>query len=1126
MLKLQNITKDYVTGDSTVHALRGINLEFRKSEFVSILGQSGCGKTTLLNIIGGLDRYTDGDLIINGKSTKTFNDKNWDTYRNHSIGFVFQSYNLIPHQTVLANVELALTLSGVSKAERKKRAIDALSKVGLGDQLNKRPNQMSGGQMQRVAIARALVNNPDILLADEPTGALDTQTSIQIMEILKEISKDKLIIMVTHNPDLAEQYSTRIIRVLDGLVVDDSNPYTVSEIEQPVESKEEKKQKKKSKEKTSMSFFTAMGLSATNLRTKKGRTVMTALAGSIGIIGIALILSLSNGINSFISDVQRDSLSSYPISIYREETDISSLLASMSNHETEKVEHDNDAVYVNRVFYNLITSMTSSSKKNNNLEKFKAEFIENNSKYPIADNISAIQYSYAAPLNVYIEDRNAKGNYNRTDMTSLITTIYGENSASSSMMNMSSAFSSFSIWSEIIPGKPDSNGNYSSYINDIVYEQYDLIYGEWPQAYNEVVLVVNEDYEINDMTYYALGYISQEEMEQILFDAMRGNEPDENNVPKEEKLSFEEVCNITFKVVPNYAFYIKGNDGYWNDIRKDKTQLNVAVSDEGIDVKIVGVICANKDAMVSSISGSLAYTAALTETIIQKTNESEIVKEQLSEENRNINIITGQNFIKESNVEPTDKEKADAVLDYISKSTETIKANLYIDIMAYLSDEEIQNRLNELKKQFNGGNDLPDITEMSDEEYEKYVDTLVKLMVTQGDYGNLSEESIKNYFNSMSRADLQKLIDETLIEAMIKTPHRESIISEIRALASKPDDKIINSFVQSLKAEYANNSQIQAVVNMLKATLPEGSYTDEQLRKVVIVATSMANETLSADTIIQALLAQYDESKIEKAFEESLTQKAIEIYNENFTVSETEITANISAMLDSYISSLDETQLAETYKHLPSGLSENTYDDNLKLLGVCDIDNPSAVHIYTNSFESKETIGNMISDYNNTVEESDKITYTDMIAILMSSVTIIINAISYVLIAFVSISLVVSSIMIGIITNISVLERIKEIGILRAIGASKRDVSRVFLAETMIIGFFSGLIGIISTVVLCVPITLIVRQVTGISTITASLPWIAGLILQLISMALTTISGIIPAHSASKKDPVIALRSE
>lgn len=853
MLQLKKITKKYLAGDNQVEALKGIDISFRESEFVSILGQSGCGKTTLLNIVGGLDRYTTGDLIINGKSTKEFKDRDWDTYRNHSIGFVFQTYNLIPHQSVLSNVELALTLSGVSKSERRKRALDVLKKVGLEDQINKRPNQMSGGQMQRVAIARALINDPDILLADEPTGALDSETSVQIMEILKDIAKNKLVVMVTHNPDIADKYSTRIIRLLDGNVTSDSNPFNPD------------KEKNKYKglngiKKTYMSFKTALSLSLNNLMTKKGRTILTAVAGSIGIIGIALILSLSNGIQQYIKKVEEDTLSSYPITIEETSIDITSFMMSGKNEKKE--DRDLNKIYSNNILGDMVTSMTSQVTKNN-LELFKKYLEEKQTN--IKEYINSIQYSYNLNLQLYNPDTSKE--IIQVNPSTVMSKIGLETSNSPMTLMMGSQYD---VWTEML----DNRG--------LLKKQYDVLEGRWPEKYNEVVIVVNERNEISDYTLYALGIKDQNEVENLLKRMMNGEKIEFESTSYE----YKDLVNLKYKLVLNTDYYAK-ESGIWIDKKNDSNYMKKVV-DSAEEIKVVGIIKPNEEAMIGDTSGGILYTKELTEYVINKINSSEIAKSQLS--NEKMNIFTGLEF---------------------SSSKEFDMSTLTSEQQAYLA-------------------------------------------------------------------------------------------------------------------------------------------------------------TLSQEELAQVI-------------------------------------ANYMA----------------TYGA--------TYESNLETLGIVDLNKPSAINIYPKDFESKEAIQDIINDYNEEMKKAGKeensITYTDMVGLLMSGVTTIVNIISYVLIAFVSISLIVSSIMIGIITYISVLERTKEIGILRAIGASKKDISRVFNAETIIEGFAAGLFGIVFTLILNIPINIIIKNITGISHISI-LPLAGAIILIAISVLLTVIAGLIPSRMASKKDPVEALRTE
>ena len=981
MLQLKGITKQYTVGDSTVDALRGVDIEFRKNEFVSILGPSGCGKTTLLNIIGGLDQYTTGDLVINGRSTKQFKDRDWDTYRNHSIGFVFQSYNLIPHQTVLSNVELALTLSGVGKAERRRRAIQVLEQVGLGDQIHKKPNQMSGGQMQRVAIARALINNPDILLADEPTGALDSETSVQVMELLREIAKDRLIIMVTHNPDLAEQYSTRIIRLMDGKVMDDSSPYHGATVE-PVKRDTAKKGKKS---KTSMSFLTALSLSLNNLMTKKGRTFMTSFAGSIGIIGVALILSVSTGVQAYIDRVQEDTLSGYPITLEAETIDMSSMIGSLMaiSDEKENTSHDRDRIYVNTMMYDLVNSVNKLETNKNNLRDFKTHL---ESSEALDEFASAIRYRYDINLNIFTKDQN--GNINKSDAMALLGNMFAQSSDASSMM---ASGGSYQIWEEMLPGQ---NGEL---INDLLLEQYDVIHGRWPQAFNEVVLIVDSNNEISDLTLYSIGLRTDEEITEIVTKAMSQEQFDTSSLGS---WSYDEICDREFKLVLSADKYQKQSNGTYVDLSATDAGLEYLYKNADLttDLKIVGIIRASEDAVSAMMSGSLGYTSALTDHILDKTASAVALQEQLN--HPDTDIFTGLPFATDEEVGLTEDEKIEAIRRHFASLDAAAKAELYMQIMSVPSEDYVSS-------------------------------------------------TVAQYMAMMKREDLETL----LVQAFAQQMGVEE--DNVRAYVTTMDDATVG--------EYATQV-LSAQISMEYA--------------------SKINEQLSA--LPQTQLAEQMDS--------------------------TEWTR------EQYLS------FYETY--MPTEVSEATYEGNLRLLGNVDKDSPAAIYLYASSFENKDGISDFIADYNNSVDEEDKIDYTDYVALLMSSITTIINAISYVLIAFVAISLVVSSIMIGIITYVSVLERTKEIGILRAIGASKRDISRVFNAETLIVGFTAGLIGILVTLLLLIPINLILHSVTGIEILSAQLPVAGAVILVLISMLLTFIAGLIPSRVAAKKDPVTALRTE
>ncbi len=1002
MLELKNITKDYLAGENTVHALKGINLQFRRSELVSILGPSGCGKTTMLNIIGGLDRYTDGDLIINGRSTKDFKDRDWDAYRNHSIGFVFQSYNLIPHQTVLQNVELALTLSGVSKSERRERAKKALEDVGLGEQLHKRPSEMSGGQMQRVAIARALVNDPDIILADEPTGALDTKTGIKIMDILKNVAKDRLVIMVTHNPELAEKYSTRIVRMLDGVVQEDSMPLTDKELQMEELSdktvQEERKTQGK-KKKPSMSFATSFSLSLKNLFTKKGRTMLTSFAGSIGIIGIALIYAVSQGMTAYIDTVQEETLSSYPLTIEKTNTDLSAIMETFMNIQNGDSSHEKDAVYQRSAVYEIVNAFNSSEENENDLKSFKSYIEQERSDdgSELGEALNGVQYTYDLNLQVYT--KNVDGKIILSDAQQLMTDLISEQmhvdmsamtqmQGSSPMMSGGMMQNNMSVWQEMLPGEDGKP------VSELIEKQYDVIYGSMPNSYNEIVLVVDKNNELNDMALYALGLEPKERIDKIMTAAMEGTELESS---ADMKWSYEDICKMEFRTVLGSDCYSYDSEtGLYHDLRDSDTGL-AYLYDNGIPLKVTGIIRPKEDAVGQMLTGSIGYTSMLTEYVIAHSAESEIVKAQQASPDKD--IISGLMF-RSASSDMTDSEKKEDFKAYINSLSDKEKMTAYVKIMSIPPEEVL-------------------------------------------------EQSIASAMEGVKREDMEKALTQALTAQMSMS---ESDVSDY--LSKMADDEITEMYTmivsEQIKAQYAE----QAMSELAKMK-PE------------------------------------------------------------------EMTAGLKALMDS----LTDTQGSVYYDELIE-FSSSTYEDNLIELGCLDLDEPASINLYASTFENKDVITDAIKDYNKGKDELDQIKYTDYVGLMMSSVTTIINAITYVLIAFVSISLIVSSIMIGVITLISVQERTKEIGILRAIGASKKNVSNMFNAETMLIGFSSGLLGVLITYLLCFPINAIIEHLTGIANLKAFLPVPAAIVLILISICLTLISGFIPSRSAAKKDPVVALRTE
>lgn len=997
MLELKNIHKIYKSGENFVNALQGIELQFRKSDFVSILGPSGCGKTTMLNIIGGLDHYTEGDLVIDGRSTKDYKDRDWDGYRNHRIGFVFQSYHLIPHQSVLQNVELALTLSGVSKRERRKAAIAALEQVGLKDQLRKKPSQMSGGQMQRVAIARALVNNPDIILADEPTGALDTETSVQVMEILKEISKDRLVIMVTHNPELAEAYSTRIIRMLDGRITGDTAPLS----EEEKRALKEEKKPEKGKKKPSMSFATSFMLSLKNLVTKKGRTALTAFAGSIGIIGIALIFAVSQGTSSYIQYIQEDTLSSYPITLTASTVDMATLMeAFMDMGKEQASDHDLDNVYSKSVLAQMVNALNNMETMENDLRSFKTQLESDlqDEDGRLYKALTGVQYTYDFDLQVYTKSPDGTVVFSDTQQLLMDAIRKNLNMDVSAMVDMRDQMAGsmgtqmmsgeIKLWNEMLSGMD------GSLISPVLEKQYEVIDGgRWPAAYNEIVLVVDKNNEVDDLTLYALGLKTEEEINAIFDAAVTGETLDSTK----QSWTYEQLKDMTFRVVLNGDCFVKEeNTGTYLDLRKTDTGRRY-LYDNGIDVKIVGIIRAKEDVNSPMLKGSIGYTKALTEYLIEQSKSNEVIAAQ--KENPTTDIFTGLPF-GQNKTDLTAEEKAVAFTEYIDTLSQSGKAEAYLRILSVPSLEQTQQVLQQA------------IATATREDMEQ---VMVQVLIQQMGIG---QKEALEYAQAMSVEELTEIYSQ-----MVVMQFRMELSNQVRKqMAGIPQEQL---------------------VMMLTGAM--ATYTQEQLA------------------------LYYDE------------------------VTE---------------------------------FSESTLDENLRILGAVDLDSPATISLYASSFENKDTLEAYINDYNKSVDELKQIKYTDYVGLIMSAVTTIIDAITYVLIAFVAISLIVSSIMIGVITLISVQERTKEIGILRALGASKRNVSSLFNAETVIVGLAAGLLGVGVTYLLCIPINAIIYHLTEISQLRAVLPGNVAVVLVIISVVLTLICGLIPARSAAKKDPVVALRTE
>ena len=1013
VLGLKGITKNYTTGDTVVQALRGIDIMFRRNEFVAVLGPSGCGKTTLLNIIGGLDRYTEGDLFIAGKSTKQYKDKDWDHYRNHTIGFVFQTYNLIPHQSVLSNVELALTLSGISKNERRERAKKMLAKVGLSDQIHKKPNQLSGGQMQRVAIARALINNPEILLADEPTGALDTETSVQIMDLLKEIAQDRLVVMVTHNPDLAEEYATRIVRLLDGQVQSDSMPYSAEE--EAAERAEGASAPADSKGKrVSMSTGTAFSLSLNNLMTKKARTILTAFAGSIGIIGISLILSLSDGFQTYINEVQENALSSYPLMIQSRSVDFSSLVENLSGQAEHTDDHPLDKVYSTGRDAEMFNTMVSEVKQND-MPAFK-KYLEDHESELSAYNIS---YQYNLQPQVFLADTSEYvREVNPNPLIDAYYTMLGYD-----MTSMSSNFSQLmtagtngmDIWTLLYGDR------------ELLDAQYDVISGHWPENKNEVILVVDEYNEITGMTLYGLGLRDPDEISDIITDVMAGKGVE----AKSESFDYNELMNMQFRVVLGSDFYSYDEAaGHWVDRSRDDDYISEKIRD-GIPVQISGIV--RKKSGVSNgalMAGTICYTQELVDTLIEGAENSEIVKQQIADPEKD--VFTGLPFQKVEEVTIKDVYK-------------------YID---NLSEDDLK-RLQVMFQNMNGtAFDGSDVTKA---------------------------------LSSMNDEELLNTVKPVLMEQVT--------LEQAKAFAATDQGKA--ALVQALSVEMG----VQPDMSLLNGM------TDDQLLYLYM---AIIDSQMTADTIRAQIAGMSEEEQ--NALAASFNP------------------ARDANSLKAAVATMDQDMLLKLFKEqILAQQTNNTYEGNLDKLGQRNPDNPFAINIYSESFEAKEAFEELIQKYNDEQtaagNEDSVIEYTDYIGILLKSVTKIINMVSYVLIGFVSISLVVSSIMIGIITYISVLERTKEIGILRSIGASKRDISHVFNAETFIVGLIAGVLGVVITMLLDIPINLIIEKASGVPDIAFLRP-VYAVILVCISILLTLIAGVIPAKLAAKRDPVIALRTE
>ena len=1078
MLQIKNVNKQYKTGDLIQTALDNVSLNLRDNEFVAILGPSGSGKTTLLNIIGGLDRYDKGDLIINGVSTKKYKDRDWDSYRNHTIGFVFQSYNLIPHQTILANVELALTISGVPKNKRKQKAIKALEQVGLAKQIYKKPNQLSGGQMQRVAIARALVNDPDIVLADEPTGALDSDTSIQVMELLKEVAKDRLVVMVTHNPELAENYATRIVNIKDGKILSDTNPYIIVKEEniEPIH---------KNLGKTTMSFLTSLALSFNNLKTKKGRTILTSFAGSIGIIGIALILSLSNGANMYIKSVEEDTLSEYPIQIQSTGIDVSSLLVGTNNEENKQQTGD---INVSKKITNMFSKIGS-----NDLETLK-KYLESNESN-IKEYVKAVEYSYDVTQIIYSSDiENVRKVNPDTTFSSL---GMGQGASSNSMM---SSMMSTNVFFEM----PKDSNLYES--------QYDIKAGKWPTNYNECVLVLTSQGNISDFLLYTLGLRDYSELQNIVTQFSNGEDVD---IPDNlGSYKYDDILGKTFKLI-NASDCYEYDEEYkvWRDKSENKEYMKNIVNN-GEDLKIVGIVKPKEGATSTMLTSGIYYPNSLTNYVIENAKNSKIVQEQLA--NPEVNVFTSKRF------DETEKENSFDMNSLIDIDTNAIKSAFKVDQSKIKVD--FGNLNNVLKQNSLPALDMNDI--LSKIEFSMSQEDIKNIII---DFAKGYEEYIKNNPEA-NISQIGKQLTEYLKSKEANELINKKILEFIKengslTITQKQLEELMREILNGYQ-KYVNDNELVSIEDLNKYLLEY--MNSEEAKKVITNSISKIITSQNLEKQITAIMEEYMQNiigTVSKSLQKQMTSN-IQKLSKSLTNA---ISIDEKAFIGAFKMKMNDKELAELFNSLMS--KENvTYESNLKKLNYANLDKPSEVSIYPKDFEGNKAITNLLNDYNIQMEKSgqeDKvISYADMVGSLMNSITTIVDTISYVLIAFVAISLVVSSIMIGVITYISVLERKKEIGILRAMGASKQNISQVFNAETIIIGGLAGVIGIGITLLLIIPINQIIAILSSGVNVKASLPFIAGIILIALSIVLTLIGGIIPSRKAAKEDPVLALRSE
>ena len=1058
MLQIKHISKQYKTGDLVQNALNDVSLNLRDNEFVSILGPSGSGKTTLLNIIGGLDRYDSGDLIINDVSTVEYKDRDWDSYRNHTIGFVFQSYNLIPHQTVLSNVELALTIGGISKRERKERALKALEEVGLRDQAHKKPNQMSGGQMQRVAIARALVNNPDILLADEPTGALDTETSVQVMELLKKVANDRLVIMVTHNPELAEEYSTRIVKLKDGKIIDDSNPFVPKE--------NEKAPFYKNLGKASMSMWTALTLSFNNLLTKKGRTILTAFAGSIGIIGIALILSLSTGFQNYIDKIQEDTLTSYPLTVTAETADTASMLLSMVSEQGKATGEDKviEKQYISTMFSKIGT---------NDLKSFKKHLEENEEE--LDSMVSLIEYDYSVVPMIYTVDNT--NTITQVNPSTTLSSMMGGNSMMTSMPGMSTA-----IFNEMIDDQ------------ETIEDQYKMLEGRWPEKYNELLLVLPEENGMSDLLVYGMGLRDDQELMDMISTIMAGKPVE--NISKPLEFTYQELLELEYKLVdPSDTYKYNATYDVYESMTGDAEYMK-QVYEEAETLKIVGIVCAKKSGSTGVLQQGIVYTKELTEYVIEKASKSEIVKKQM--ENPEVDVFSNKRF---------DDDSQEMGLKFEDMIT--------VDTAA-------------LSSAFGGTITEKDISDMT-QGYMNQISAAITTDTTK------AEKAFSNAFVKLSNNFISGYIakhkDNSIGGAKLKL---SAISSEVNSFMAQEDTQKI---LADLEKEYVvpkatfqatYTELLKGLLQVFYATSP--SPTDSE--PTAILKAEMVQTVLSmyvSQPAIVSAVEQMGAGMTQAVMQKTILTKVGELTGELVTKIAQSMNVDPAKIASAFKFNLTENELARLMQTMSTSSVEKNAELNLISLGYQDLDKPSSIAFYFRDFDSKEAFLDFLDSYNESMEKKDDskvIKYTDLTGLLMSSVKTIVDSVSYVLIAFVSISLIVSSIMIGIITYISVLERTKEIGVLRAIGASKKNISSIFNAETFIVGLFSGLIGIGVTLALVPLINYVIHALTGNTDINAVLPVQGAIILVVLSVILTLIGGLIPSKQAAKKDPVLALRSE